>query len=87
MTGTDAAVRDPNSAPVRPLQWTPIVRRITPDSPSDCIENQRSVRLTKGVSLVGNLAYASGDLRVGLPLVGGVKVGAARTMCRSRSVG
>lgn len=40
---------------------------------------QGAVPLTAGVSLVGNLAYASGDLRVGLPLLGGVNVGSATT--------
>jgi hypothetical protein len=38
---------------------------------------QGGVPLTRGVSLVGNLAYASGDLRIGLPLIGGVTVGSA----------
>ena len=38
-----------------------------------------AIPLTKGVSLVGNLAYASGELRIGLPLVGGVNVGSANT--------
>lgn len=40
---------------------------------------QGAIPLTKGVSLVGNLAYASGELRIGLPLVGGVNVGSANT--------
>jgi len=40
---------------------------------------QGAIPLTKGISLVGNLAYASGDLRVGLPLLGGVNVGSAKT--------
>ncbi|MBY0492219.1 MAG: porin family protein [Gemmatimonadaceae bacterium] len=40
---------------------------------------QGSVPLTRGVALVGNLAYASGDLRIGLPLIGGVNVGSAKT--------
>jgi hypothetical protein len=38
---------------------------------------QGSVPVAHGVSLVGNLAYASGDLRVGLPILGGVNVGTA----------
>jgi len=38
---------------------------------------QGGIPLTPGVSLVGNLAYASGDLRIGLPLFGGVNVGSA----------
>lgn len=40
---------------------------------------QGGIPLTTGVSLVGNLAYASGDLRIGLPLLGGVNVGSANT--------
>jgi hypothetical protein len=40
---------------------------------------QASIPLTKGIALVGNLAYAAGDLKVGLPLLGGVKVGTAKT--------
>lgn len=38
---------------------------------------QGSVPLAQGVALVGNLSYAKGDLRIGLPLVGGVNVGSA----------
>lgn len=40
---------------------------------------QGSLPLAKGVALVGNLGYASGDLQVGLPVFGGVKVGSATT--------
>ena len=40
---------------------------------------QGSLPLSRGIALVGNLAYASGDLRVGLPLIGGVNVGTAKT--------
>lgn len=40
---------------------------------------QGAIPLTSGIRLVGNLAYASGDLRVGLPLLGGVNVGSAKT--------
>lgn len=40
---------------------------------------QGSVPLANKISLVGNLAYASGDLRVGLPILGGVNVGSAKT--------
>jgi len=40
---------------------------------------QGSIPLARGLSLVGNLAYASGDLRIGLPLLGGVNVGSATT--------
>jgi hypothetical protein len=39
---------------------------------------QASIPLTKGIALVGNLAYASGDLRIGLPLIRGVNVGSAK---------
>src|SRR6187401_1643212 len=40
---------------------------------------QGAVPLTRGISLVGNVAYASGDLSVGLPVIGGVNVGSAKT--------
>lgn len=40
---------------------------------------QGSVPLTRGISLVGNLGYASGDLRVGLPVIGGFNVGTVKT--------
>ncbi|MBL0939191.1 MAG: outer membrane beta-barrel protein [Gemmatimonadaceae bacterium] len=40
---------------------------------------QGSMPLAKGIALVGNLAYASGDLRIGLPLISGVNVGDAKT--------
>ncbi len=40
---------------------------------------QGTLPLVKRVSAVANVAYASGDLRVGLPLIGGVTVGTART--------
>ncbi len=43
------------------------------------VGGQASVPLTKGIALVGNLAYASGDLRIGLPLLGGVNVGTVKT--------
>jgi hypothetical protein len=43
------------------------------------VGGQASIPLTKGISLVGNLAYASGDLRIGLPLLGGVNVGTVKT--------
>ncbi|MBC8090033.1 MAG: outer membrane beta-barrel protein [Phycisphaerae bacterium] len=36
---------------------------------------QIGVPLVKGVSLTGNLAYSSGDLEVGLPILGGVSFG------------
>jgi hypothetical protein len=40
---------------------------------------QGSIPLARGIALVGNLAYASGDLQVGLPVFGGVNVGTAKT--------
>lgn len=40
---------------------------------------QGSVPIVNHVAVVGNLAYASGDLRVGLPILGGVNVGSAKT--------
>ena len=40
---------------------------------------QASIPVSRGVSLVGNLAYASGDLQVGLPVLGGINVGSTRT--------
>ena len=40
---------------------------------------QASIPISKGIALIGNLAYASGDLRVGLPVLGGINVGTART--------
>jgi hypothetical protein len=40
---------------------------------------QGAIPLTRGVSLIGSLGYASGDLRIGLPLFGGVNVGSAQT--------
>jgi hypothetical protein len=43
------------------------------------VGGQGSIPLTKGIALVGSLAYASGDLRIGLPLLGGVNVGTAKT--------
>ena len=43
------------------------------------VGGQASIPLTKGIALVGSLAYASGDLRIGLPLLGGVNVGSVKT--------
>jgi hypothetical protein len=43
------------------------------------VGGQASIPLTKGIALVGSLAYASGDLRIGLPLLGGVNVGTVQT--------
>ncbi len=36
---------------------------------------QLAVPLVPGLSLTGNVGYASGDVRVGLPIIGGVNVG------------
>lgn len=44
---------------------------------SPMVGGQASIPLTRGVALVGNLAYGAGDLRIGLPLLGGVNVGTA----------
>lgn len=43
------------------------------------VGGQASIPLTKGIALVGSLAYASGDLRIGLPLLGGVNVGTVKS--------
>jgi hypothetical protein len=56
----------------------PIGTRLS-TSNSPMLGLQGSVPVTKGVALIGNLAYASGDLRVGLPILGGVNVGTAKT--------
>ncbi len=37
------------------------------------------IPLTRGVSLVGTVGYASGDVRIGLPIIGGVNAGSAST--------
>ncbi len=39
---------------------------------------QLSIPLAAGLSLTGNVGYASGDVRVGLPIIGGVNVGSNR---------
>ncbi|MEO7997255.1 MAG: outer membrane beta-barrel protein [Gemmatimonadaceae bacterium] len=52
----------------------PLGTDITPAS-APVAGAQVGVPLMKGVSLTANLAYSSGDLNVGLPLVGGVRVG------------
>ena len=36
---------------------------------------EATVGITRGLALVGNVAYASSDLEVGLPVVGGLSVG------------
>jgi hypothetical protein len=40
---------------------------------------QLSVRLAPGIALVGNAAYSSGDLEVGLPILGGLDVGSRQS--------
>jgi len=40
---------------------------------------QGSFPLSGNISLVGSLAYASGDLRIGVPIVGGFNVGSTKT--------
>lgn len=40
---------------------------------------QGAVPLTGRLTLTASLAYASGDLRIGLPLLGGVNVGSTKT--------
>ena len=41
---------------------------------------QLGMKLAPGVSLVGNVAYSSGDLRVGIPFLGGISVGHSRAL-------
>jgi hypothetical protein len=41
---------------------------------------QLAMPIASGVALVGNLGYASGDLRVGIPIVGGVNVGSTKNL-------
>ncbi len=36
---------------------------------------QLAIPLVSGLSLVGNVGYASGDVRVGVPIIGGVNIG------------
>ena len=43
------------------------------------VGGQASVPLIKGIALVGSLAYSSGDLRIGVPLFGGINVGTVKT--------
>jgi hypothetical protein len=38
---------------------------------------QISLGLSRNVSLVGNVGYSSGDLEVGLPIIGGIDVGSS----------
>ena len=39
------------------------------------VGGQASIPLTKGIALIGSVTDASGDLRIGLPLLGGVNAG------------
>lgn len=39
---------------------------------------QGAVPFMRGLSLAGSVAYSSGDLRIGLPVIGGVNVGSAK---------
>lgn len=48
-------------------------------SNSPMIGVQAAIPLTQGISLGGSLGYTSGDLRVGLPVVGGFNIGTAKT--------
>lgn len=48
-------------------------------SNSPMIGVQGAVPLTQGISLGGSLGYTSGDLRVGLPVLGGFNIGTAKT--------
>lgn len=41
---------------------------------------QLSIPLGASVSVLGNAGYSSGDLKVGIPLVGGLSVGSVRTL-------
>jgi hypothetical protein len=41
---------------------------------------QLSIPLIPGLSLTGNVGYASGDVRVGVPIIGGINVGTSRTL-------
>jgi hypothetical protein len=41
---------------------------------------QLSIPLGSSVSVVGNAGYSSGDLKVGIPLLGGLSVGSVRTL-------
>lgn len=47
---------------------------------------QLSMPLAGGVSLVGTAGYSSGDLEVGVPLLGGLSIGDNRTMLFDASV-
>lgn len=40
---------------------------------------QLSVKMIPGISLVGNVAYSSADLKIGVPILGGVHVGSSKS--------
>ncbi len=48
-------------------------------SNSPMVGAQASIPLTKGIALTATVGYANGDLRIGLPLIGGVNVGSVKT--------
>ena len=41
---------------------------------------QLGMKLSPHVSLVGNVAYSSGDLKAGIPLLGGISIGTSKTL-------
>jgi hypothetical protein len=47
---------------------------------------QASLPLAPGASLIGGVAYASGDLRAGLPIIGGISLGTSSTTLMDASV-
>ena len=47
---------------------------------------QLAMRLMPGISLVGNVGYASGDLKVGVPILGGVDVGSSKALVSDAGV-
>lgn len=40
---------------------------------------QLAIPVARGISLVGNVAYSSGDLDAGVPILGGIRVGSSRS--------
>jgi hypothetical protein len=47
---------------------------------------QLGMAIAPGVQLVGNVAYSDGDLKIGLPFVGGLTVGSTRALMYDGSV-
>ncbi len=47
---------------------------------------QLSLAMSPTVSLVGNVAYASSDLRIGVPIIGGVSVGSGNVLLYDAAV-